>query len=267
MERPRARLAGHRLVTGDALLAEAIHRDACACSEHAFDVAHFTLLLTGEFEEVAGSWTRTMRPLSTTFSPPGLAHRDRIGRSGARLFTVWLRRSLADEYLLRADVWHAPQQWESAAVALPLLRLYTELVNTPESLDSFVIEDRLALLIETLQSPHPVRETKRPRWVDGARERISDSREASLRILDLARDAGVHPVHFSRTFRQFVGVRPAEYRTRSRVAAGCRLVASTSLPLSQVALAAGFADQSHMTRAFSRVLGLGPAAYRALLGD
>ncbi len=267
MDRPRARLVGGRLVAGDVLLAEAIHRDACACQEHAFGVAHFTVLLRGTFEEIAGSWARSMRPLSTTFSPPSLAHRDRIGHDGARLFTVWLGRSLADEFLLRSDFWQGPREWESAAVALPLLRLYTALLNTPESLDAFAVEDRLALLIDTLHSPHAVRETRRPRWVDGARERIADSPHAALRIVDLARDAGVHPVHFARTFRQFLGVRPVEYRTRARVAAGCRLAAATSLPLSQVALTVGFADQSHMTRAFARVLGIGPGAYRALLSD
>jgi len=264
----RGRLIGRRLATRDVLLAEAIHREACSGPEHAFGDAHFTLLLRGVFEEVAcGSWSRTMHPLSTTFSPPGLAHRDRVGPTGARLFTVWFRRSLADEFLLPSAFWQAPHQWESAAVALPLLRLYTELANTPESLDPLAVEDRLALLLETIHTPGHTRETRRPRWVDGARERISECDSAPPRIVDLAREAGVHPVHFSRTFRQFVGVRPAEYRTRARVAAGCRLAASTSLPLSQVALAVGFADQSHMTRAFARVLGVAPAAYRTLLSE
>jgi AraC family transcriptional regulator len=206
-----------------------------------------------------------MHPLSTTFSPPSLAHRDRIGIGGAHLFTVWIGRSLADEFLLRRDFWQTPHQWESAAVALPMLKLYTELANAPQSLDPFAVEDRLALLIETIHSPRHTRETRRPPWVDRARERISDCTHAPLRIVDLAREAGVHPVHFSRTFRQFLGVRPAEYRTRTRVAAGCRLAASTSLPLSQVALTVGFTDQSHMTRAFARVLGIAPAAYRTLV--
>jgi AraC family transcriptional regulator len=267
-ERGRAGIVGRRLAIRDALLAEAIHRDSGSSPEHAFAEAHFTLLLTGAFEEVAsGSWTRTMHPLSTTFSPPGLAHHDRVGRGGARLFTVWLRRSMADELLRHSDFWQAPHQWASAAVALPLLRLYAELAQTPESLDPFAVEDRLALLIGTTQPQQHTRETRRPRWVDDARERISDCPHAPQRVVDLAREAGVHPIHFSRTFHQFVGVRPAEYRTRARVAAGCRLVASTSLPLSQVALAVGFADQSHMTRAFARVLGIAPAAYRTLLND
>ena len=261
-------MVGRRLAIRDTLLVEAIHRESSSSPEHAFADAHFTLLLAGAFQEVAsGSWTRTMYPLSTTFSPPGLAHCDRVPRGGARLFTVWLRGSTADEFLRRSDFWQSPHQWEPAAVALPLLRLYTELANTPESLDPFAVEDRLALLIGTTQPQAHPRETRRPRWVDDARERISDCPHAPQRVVDLAREAGVHPVHFSRTFHQFVGVRPAEYRTRARVTAGCRLVASTSLPLSQVALAAGFADQSHMTRAFTRVLGMAPAAYRTLLND
>lgn len=208
-----------------------------------------------------------MHPLDATFSPPSFAHRDRVGRGGARLFTLWLKQSAADEFLVSSDFWQVPRLWESAPVALPLLRLYAELATAPESLDPFDIEDRLAQLIGTARSHQGTHEKRRPRWVDGARERISDCPHGPLRVTDLAREAGVHPVHFARTFRHFIGVRPAEYRRRARVATACRLAASASLPLSQVALAAGFADQSHMTRAFGRVLGIAPAAYRALLSD
>lgn len=257
-----------RLAIRDLLLAEAIHRDECLDPEHAFAHAHFTLLLKGSFEEVvSGRGSRHMHPLDAAFSPPSFAHRDRVGRGGARLFTLWLQQSAADEFLVSADFWHVPRLWESAPVALPLLRLYTELATAPQSLDPFEIEDRLAQVIESAHSHHCTHETRRPRWVDRARERISDCPHGALRVTDLAREAGVHPVHFARTFRQFLGVRPAEYRCRARVAMACRLATSTTLPLSQVALATGFADQSHMTRAFGRVLGIAPAAYRALLRD
>jgi len=264
VKQPSSRVP-RRWASRDVILAEAIHRDDCLDREHAFVDAHFTLLLQGAFEETAGSWTRTMHPLSAAFSPPSFGHRDHTGRGGAQLFTVWLRRSMAEEFLNHAGFWRLPHLWESALVGLPLLRLYTDLANTPESLDEFEVEDRLAQLIGTAHSQQRTREARRPRWVDAARDRITDCPHAPLRVTDLAREAGVHPVHFSRTFRQFVGVRPAEYRARTRVVAGCRLAASTSLPLSQVALAAGFADQSHMTRAFGRVLGIAPAAYRALM--
>lgn len=256
------------LAMRDFLLAEAIHRDQCLDPEHAFAHAHFTLLLKGSFEEVVpGPGSRAMHPLDVTFSPPSFAHRDRVGHGGARLFTLWLEQSAADEFLLSADFWRVPRLWESAPVALPLLRLYAELATAPASLDSFEIEDGLTQLIGTARWHQYARERSRPRWVDGARERISDCPHGALRVTDLAREAGVHPVHFARTFRQFIGVRPAEYRCRARVATACRLATSTSLPLSQVALAVGFADQSHMTRAFGRVLGIAPAAYRALLRD
>ena len=248
------------------MLAEAVHRDGGTHPEHAFAHAHFTVLLAGSFEELAsGSGSRAMRPLNTTFSPPDFGHRDRIGQRGARLFTVWLGHSAADALLGGSEAWHVPRLWESAPVALPLLRLYATLARRPASLDPFEVEDCVSQVIETVRSRPIARETRRPRWVDGARERIADCPDSSLRVTELAREAGVHPVHFSRTFRQFVGVRPAEYRAQARVAAACRLAAATSLPLSEVALAAGFADQSHMTRAFGRVLGIAPAAYRALL--
>src|ERR1700756_4225622 len=105
----RSRQSGpvpRRLAIGDLLLAEAIHGDECLYPEHAFALPHFTLLLKGSFEEVvSGRGSRHMRPLDAAFSPPSFAHRDRVGRGGARLFTLWLQPSAADEFLVSADFW------------------------------------------------------------------------------------------------------------------------------------------------------------------
>ena len=79
---------------------------------------------------------------------------------------------------------------------------------------------------------------------------------------EVARDAGVHPVHLARTFRRFFGCTPAEYLRSRRVEQAALLVRVTQRPLAEIALECGFFDQSHLTRAFARVLGVSPAAYR-----
>ena len=64
---------------------------------------------------------------------------------------------------------------------------------------------------------------------------------------------------------RFVGTSAApsgEYVRRQRIALACRSLAESDMPLADVAIEAGFADQSHFTRTFKRQLGVTPAAYR-----
>jgi AraC family transcriptional regulator len=80
---------------------------------------------------------------------------------------------------------------------------------------------------------------------------------------ELAEAAGVHPSHLLRVFRARQGCSPGEFVRRRRVAFACRRLSDTRDPLALIALASGFADQSHFCRVFRRQMGVTPAAYRA----
>jgi AraC-like DNA-binding protein len=83
-----------------------------------------------------------------------------------------------------------------------------------------------------------------------------------------AQQLGIHPVYFARAFRQAFRCTPGEYRMRCRLRKAMVLLRDAKLPLSDIALEAGFFDQSHLTKAFRNHLGLAPHAYRTQLhGD
>jgi AraC-like DNA-binding protein len=65
-----------------------------------------------------------------------------------------------------------------------------------------------------------------------------------------------------RRFTREVGITPHAYLIQHRVLVVRRALAAGA-PLAEAALAAGFADQPHMTRAFARQTGLTPGRYRA----
>jgi AraC family transcriptional regulator len=66
-------------------------------------------------------------------------------------------------------------------------------------------------------------------------------------------------------FKQSVGVPVHQYVLRSRVAYAVDLLVKSKLPLSDVALQAGFANQSHMARCVRRATGLTPSTLRNLI--
>jgi AraC family transcriptional regulator len=79
-----------------------------------------------------------------------------------------------------------------------------------------------------------------------------------LRLDALAKVAGVSPSHFKTLFRRATGAPPHRYVVQRRVERAVDLIQAGALPLSQVALEAGFAHQSHLARAMRRTLGVTP---------
>jgi AraC-like DNA-binding protein len=79
-----------------------------------------------------------------------------------------------------------------------------------------------------------------------------------------ARVAGLSPSHFSKVFYSAVGCTPHQYLIRSRLRYARRLMASEGdrQSLAEIALAAGFFDQAHLTRQFQRAFGQSPDRWR-----
>jgi len=68
--------------------------------------------------------------------------------------------------------------------------------------------------------------------------------------------------HFAHAFRATVGEAPYAYLIRRRVGRAKELMLETDFPLAQIALECGLADQAHMTRLFTRIVGTSPGAWR-----
>ncbi len=79
---------------------------------------------------------------------------------------------------------------------------------------------------------------------------------------ELAAIAGLSESHFSRAFKESVGMSPHRYVSWRRVEAAAEMLAETERPLSEISVAVGFSDQSHFTRTFRRLMGETPGAFR-----
>ena len=78
----------------------------------------------------------------------------------------------------------------------------------------------------------------------------------------LAAEVGLHPVYVARAFHAHYGVTVATYVRQLRITFAQEQLRRADAVVAQVALAAGFSDQSHFTRAFTRVAGLSPSRWR-----
>lgn len=120
----------------------------------------------------------------------------------------------------------------------------------------------LAQRIATLGDPPPEREARVERalaWIDGHfRGRFSAAAAA--------RAAGLSPSRLAHLVRARTGATLQAHLAARRVAEARRLLMASDLPLSAVAVEAGFADQSHLGLVFRRLTGMTPRRFRAVGG-
>jgi AraC family transcriptional regulator len=84
----------------------------------------------------------------------------------------------------------------------------------------------------------------------------------NLALGDLAAAAGVHPAHLARTFRRCYGCTVGDYVRNLRTERARQELRTSDRPLAELALALGYADQSHFATAFRRQTGMTPGAFR-----
>ncbi|WP_144140176.1 AraC family transcriptional regulator [Paraburkholderia sp. BCC1884] len=145
-------------------------------------------------------------------------------------------------------------------------RLFSVSVEAPSVLDDLVREEALLELLAHLVRTHATQSAPLVRVVAGpiarARARIDDDPASPLTLTDLAADSGMSRFQLLRSFARETGLPPHAYRMQRRVVLARRSIAHGAT-LADAAATAGFADQSHMTRAFVRLLGVTPANYAA----
>lgn len=112
----------------------------------------------------------------------------------------------------------------------------------------------------------PLRGGGEPAAVRRAREYLDAHCADDVRLADLAGVACLSPFHLARAFAAAVGLPPHAYLVQARVRRARNLLAAGSTP-ADAAAAAGFADQSHLTRAFRAQVGVTPARFRKMLQD
>jgi len=86
--------------------------------------------------------------------------------------------------------------------------------------------------------------------------------EADLPVDELAAISSMSRAHFSRAFKDTVGLPPARYVLDQKLQATAKLLANTGLPIKEVALSCGFADANYFSKVFRRAYGHSPSEHR-----
>jgi len=190
---------------------------------------------------------------------------------GDECLSFHLAPALVETVGYRRDVWRSV-----CAPPLPELMVLGELAQAAAEGRSEVGLDELAMLlgarlVEVLSGrprrPVEARPCDRRRAVEAALW-IDANADQPIDLESTAREFGLSPFHFLRLFAKVLGVTPHQYLIRSRLGRAARLLADDTMPITEIALAVGFADLSNFVRTFHRVAAVSPRRFRqAAKGD
>lgn len=226
---------------------------------HEHEDGHFILVLSGRYRSSARGAEEILGPGDLLWNPPGTHHQDCFSSAEGRFLSLSLPARQAQELGLGDE-------------GARRLRGLTErqgrtLVQRAEALDLGDLLDTeaqcLTLCALTAGEAAPeIAAQRAPPWLRRCMERLVDESEQALRLGDLAREVGVHPVSLARAFRRHYGLSPGQLQRRSQLNRAAALLRRGEA-IGQVAAACGFADQSHFTRLFRAEYRSTPALWQA----
>ena len=229
---------------------------------HVHDRPAFVYVMDGDVEVRTAKDSHYCRQASMRLIPAGDRHQTRYGANPARALVMGIGDDRSSDLRTRSSVldqpsYHAPR----APATVYAERVLREMVRndsaTPLAIEALMLE----LLISGARGFRA--EARAPAWLHRVRERVDADFRSQLSLVSLASDAGVHPVHLSRTFRRMYGRSIAQYQRDRRIDWATSELISGEKPVSRIAVDAGFADHSEFTRRFIESKGVTPSRFRA----
>lgn len=249
----------------EAIFTDLQHSSARKLPEHAHELPFFAVLLEGDYGERYGRQHKQFGPFSIAYRPAGVPHQDEIGPRGVRFFEIEIRPSWRERIQdCSGNLDAAHDEYGGGQMLWLAMKLFHE-THAPGGDPALHLQSLLAELLASVARLPREAAKDAPQWLGRVVDRLKTEFCDRLTLEDLAREAGVHPVHLSRVFRRCEGQGIGEYIHRLRIRAACEQMLAPRKSLAEISLETGFADQSHFTRAFRGITGMSPGAFRRLV--
>ena len=232
---------------------------------HVHERPILAVILDGSWDEIFRARTYACGPNTVLTEPAGERHANRFQRAGARVLVVEVDPSEDDLLAPCAALLDTAGCFDSVRVATLARRVAGEIQNG-DDLSGLAAEGLVLEMLATAAREEACRDRGRaPPWLGRVRDLLHERFQSPPRITEAARQAGVHPSHLAREFRTHFGKSYGEYLRSLRLDWAATRLARSDDTLAETALRAGFADQSHFTRAFRRYAGVTPGRYREVV--
>lgn len=233
--------------------------------KHSHKRALFCFVIEGDYTETYGGRTRECKSSTLLFHPQEELHAEHFHDSGGHSFIIEIEPHWLEGVRARHALPDGSAGFKGGVMELLARRLYKEFVHMDDVSDLIIEGLMLEMVGEAARRGSVPEGSHPPRWLERAKEFLDAHFAESLRLADIAQTVGVHPVHLAQTFHKFYRCTVGDYVRQLRIECACHELATSESPIVDIALGAGFCDQSHFTRTFKRLTGIAPSRYREAL--
>lgn len=243
---------------------EVVHKPNQTYQKHYHNNPSLAFIVKGSSAEVLSKGSVHCNAESLIIMPAGEVHANHYDQAGCLSLVIEIKPPRLESISAYSKVLDEFSLTSRTAFSIVLNRIYKELVvmdtASPLAMEGLTLE----LLSYLSRSSSQVGKHARPRWLSQAFDYVHAHFTEAIRLNDVAKSIGVHPVHLARTFRQSYGLTLGEQVRALRIEFACTLLSTSDTSLTEIAFASGFADQSHFSRAFKQYVGITPSQYRLI---
>jgi AraC family transcriptional regulator len=244
-------------------LSETRYRPGSTLPRHSHESHYICFVLSGTYKETFERKTRSCQPAMVLYHPAGELHAQYFDQTAVDLFRVEVNPARLQD-VSRPDLCMEGRDFRGGVPISLAHKLYQEF-RGPDAASYLAIEGLGLELIAAIARDSRRREnTSRqpPHWLSQAHELIKSRFLEHLTLGDIAHTVGVHPVTLAREFRHHYYCTIGELVRRERIDFACRELLRPDESIADIAIAAGFYDQSHFAKTFKKLTGITPAEYR-----
>lgn len=239
------------------------HAAGSMLARHAHDDPTLCYVLRGRFTEYARGLAADCGAETLKITPAGEPHWNRFGPAETRGLRLDVDRARFADTPSIFRMLDERLQIRGGPAGTLVRRIVGELESEDDAARLVAEGLLLELLAEISRDSEARPELRPPRWLHEADALVHETFALRFSLSDVAASVGVHPATLARAYRRTFRCSVGEKVRRLRVEHAARELVETSEPLTEIALRAGFYDQSHFTNVFRRYLGVTPARYRA----
>jgi AraC family transcriptional regulator len=246
-------------------LSERIYPPRFKTPKHSHEQHLFCFVMEGDYTEIYGKKTRECKTSTLLFHPAHELHAEYFHNSGGRSFIIEIEPTWLERLHEQLDVLGNAAEFYGGVPELLARRLYKEFVRM-DGVSALVIEGLMLEMIgeASRRSEHGTANYP-PHWLQQARDLLHARFTEHFTLAEVAKAVEIHPVHLAQMFHKSYRCTVGDYVRQLRIDYACHELAASEAPIAEIALAAGFCDQSHFTRTFKRCVGVAPSQYRESL--
>jgi AraC family transcriptional regulator len=246
---------------GGFLFTKTVHSSGTVLGRHGHVNASVVVVIGGGYQETFKGVSDVHRAGTVIAKPPGESHANCFGDHSATCLLIEPDEDAFGKIRDHSDLLDQPSSF-SSPIATAIAHQIVRELRHPDALTPLQLESAALSLIVRCRRSGTQESARESRMASQARALVHELPPGSAALSGIAAQLEVHPVYLARAFKRAFGLSIGGYARRIQVERALDMLVNSRCTIGEIAQAAGFYDQSHMSRVLRQQTGLSASDIR-----